>query len=1186
MRTETATTKVYVDSKDAEAAISDLRKEATGLRRELKLAQKSGDKEAFLGLSKSLDENKRKMSELKNATFVYDNVVKNLSRSTLKELERAQKSIARELTTMTRGTVEFTEKSRLLSKVRAEISATKAEMNQFSATQKGAFKFNMAGAVDGFNKYFGVVAGGFAALTGIVMSFRSTINDFNEFQQKGAELSSLTGLKGDELEYLKDQAKELSTTTTESGVRITASAADILEAFKLMGGAKAELLQNKEALAAVTREALILAETSEMTAQQAVEAVANTMNQFGAGAEQASRYVNVLAAGASAGAAEVDDLSASMVKAGTAANMSNLSVEETVALLETLAEKGVKAQIAGTQLKSVILKLNAGADQYNPKVVGMTKALENLANANLSTAERVEMFGLESVTAASILIDNREAYQNLKQEVTGTSEAYLQAANNTDTNTAALKQAQNMVKLNSIELGERLEPHLTTSTNLFAKMLTTIIRFVDWIERNRNGLIMLGKALGILLTAAGAYWATMKGISLLEKTSLFLTQAQTAATHAFALAKSLLTGKINSATMAQKRFIVAARANPYGAIISVIMAAASAFLMFSEDIDEVTNSQAELEAQLAESNKRIAEQKNLLDQTREVIHKMLGKDADLSSMSVSELNSALTDIEERMNAISQKDFDFTIKNETLGIYITDKGSEAEKKKRYEEEQKRLANIAAMIRKEIELRNKKNQIPSSGQTDNENEKKRIKDQLQLLAEWERKVFSSMLATEKALQNKNERELDDIRERYNEEILFAEQQAKKDVANKEAWLRVSDELILQRNDELNQKRKEQESAFQEQLKQIRKQYGIASQEELMQEEIETIQNLYKSKLLTTEEAEKLIAEIKEKYRLKQLEEENALQKLIQDTRDKWLGVSVTQQFNRELEELKSAYEKKLLTTEEYEAAIHLLKKKYSEMNAKTSKDEVNAKIQQYTTYFQEVSNILGALGEFVSSQKEAEVQAAGDSEARKKQIAKKYADTEMAIKIAAITASTAAALMQAFAQLGPIAGAIAAVGIGITGGVQISNAVRERNRIKGFKRGFYPVTDQSGNSYNATFGGTARTGIVDRPSVFLAGESGASFPEMIIDGPTFRNIQMNAPEAIDAIYRNRAGQDNGASNNAPKNDAKENMQSKLFSAIYLTLEKLNSQLDKGIRSKIYKRDIDDLYNEMNEIEEDFG
>lgn len=310
-RTETATTKVFVDSKDAEMAMADLRQEAAGLRRELKLAKESGDKEAFLSLSKKLDENKKKTNELKNALHAYDNVVKNLSKSTLKDLERAQKTISKELKTMTRGTEEYTQKASLLSKVRAEISATKAEMNQLGVAQKSAFNFN--GAVSGFNKYFGVLAGGFAAIGGAALTFRQSIDDFNVFEQKSAELSSLTELQGEELEFLKEKAKEYSVSMTESGVRITASASDVLEAFKMMGGAKAELLENKEALAAVTREALILAEASGMTAQESVEALANTMNQFGASADQAAKYINVLAAGATAGSAEVDDISASML---------------------------------------------------------------------------------------------------------------------------------------------------------------------------------------------------------------------------------------------------------------------------------------------------------------------------------------------------------------------------------------------------------------------------------------------------------------------------------------------------------------------------------------------------------------------------------------------------------------------------------------------------------------------------------------------------------------------------------------------------------------------------------------------------------------------------------------------------------------------------------------------------------
>ncbi len=69
-----------------------------------------------------------------------------------------------------------------------------------------------------------------------------------------------------------------------------------------------------------------------------------------------------------------------------------------------------------------------------------------------------------------------------------------------------------------------------------------------------------------------------------------------------------------------------------------------------------------------------------------------------------------------------------------------------------------------------------------------------------------------------------------------------------------------------------------------------------------------------------------------------------------------------------------------------------------------------------------------------------------ENRKLEIQKKYADVDMAIRISEIVANTAVAIMTAFKQLGPIAGAVAAAMLTATGAAQVATAKAERDKIK--------------------------------------------------------------------------------------------------------------------------------------------
>lgn len=78
---------------------------------------------------------------------------------------------------------------------------------------------------------------------------------------------------------------------------------------------------------------------------------------------------------------------------------------------------------------------------------------------------------------------------------------------------------------------------------------------------------------------------------------------------------------------------------------------------------------------------------------------------------------------------------------------------------------------------------------------------------------------------------------------------------------------------------------------------------------------------------------------------------------------------------------------------------------------------------------------------------EVERLENEKAQKKlEIEKKYADVQFAVKASQIIANTAMAIMTAMAQLGPIAGPIAAALMGVTGAAQLAAANAERQKVK--------------------------------------------------------------------------------------------------------------------------------------------
>ena len=127
------------------------------------------------------------------------------------------------------------------------------------------------------------------AAVGAGQVLSNIISQTNQFNKSVSELAAITGATGEDLKFYREQAALIGQTTT-------LSASQAVTAFQLIASAKPDLLESRDALAAVTAEAVTLAEAASIDLTDAAQTVGVSLNQFGAGAEEAARFVNVLAA--------------------------------------------------------------------------------------------------------------------------------------------------------------------------------------------------------------------------------------------------------------------------------------------------------------------------------------------------------------------------------------------------------------------------------------------------------------------------------------------------------------------------------------------------------------------------------------------------------------------------------------------------------------------------------------------------------------------------------------------------------------------------------------------------------------------------------------------------------------------------------------------------------------------------
>lgn len=111
-----------------------------------------------------------------------------------------------------------------------------------------------------------------------------------------------------------------------------------------------------------------------------------------------------------------------------------------VAAIEAIAPKITEASEAGTNLRNIFLILESSSDKnLKPSVVGLSKALENLAAKNLDATQMTKLFGRESVTAALALVNAKDQYNDYVRAITGTNTAIEQQRINNDNLAGSIK---------------------------------------------------------------------------------------------------------------------------------------------------------------------------------------------------------------------------------------------------------------------------------------------------------------------------------------------------------------------------------------------------------------------------------------------------------------------------------------------------------------------------------------------------------------------------------------------------------------------------------------------------------------------------------------------------------------------------------------------------------------------------
>lgn len=362
-----------------------------------------------------------------------------------------------------------------------------------------------AGTIGGLD-ITALTTGAGGAASGIAASLllaKESVQAFSKYEDALTDLSALTGVKGKALDELGEKARTL-------GKQFGTGATDGVQSFKLVIAALGpDVAKNKEALNEMGLDVMTLAKASGTDAVQATASLTNTLNQFGGAslsaseqAKQMTRIMNVMAAGALQGAAEVPDLASAISEIGTVAKAAGISIEETTADIEILAMNGIKGSEAGTKLKETFLKMQSGSKEaekaltsmglkfsdINPAIQGQEKALSTLGTALANVTDQQKkgeimsaIFGERAIIGANILIENSKAVDGntsalsrMVTAITGTNTAQEQAAIKMSTLSAKFSVFMAKIGDMAITIGSKLAPVLSKILDILGYLADNI----------------------------------------------------------------------------------------------------------------------------------------------------------------------------------------------------------------------------------------------------------------------------------------------------------------------------------------------------------------------------------------------------------------------------------------------------------------------------------------------------------------------------------------------------------------------------------------------------------------------------------------------------------------------------------------------------------------------------------------
>ena len=422
---------------------------------------------------------------------------------TTTSLHTYEQRLAATGTTLREAGVDTTQLTAETTRLETEVDKLKDQQIDLKKTMdeagEGATDFGKKSveAIDAVESVL-ATAGIAKALDEIKDAYMDCINTAGDFEASMSNVEALSGASGDELEALSDKAKEMGATT-----KFTAGeSADALSYMALAGWNTQSMLEGISPV-------LNLAAAANMDLAQASDIVTDYLTAFGLKASDTTHFVDVMAYAMAHSNTDVIQLGEAYKACASTATSLGYSVEETTAVLATMANAGVKGGEAGTALNAIFTRLATNTKKcgdelanYGVNIYDAQGNMQTIAGTNQYSKLQTIMAGCSEAAAegGQSFSDYTEALNNCA------GSADKMAGTMLDNMNGRLVLMQSAADGLKIAIGEDLTPAMSGLYDVGAQVLGWMQGFVEEnpgvVKGIAAGTVTLGGLVGTLTAVA------------------------------------------------------------------------------------------------------------------------------------------------------------------------------------------------------------------------------------------------------------------------------------------------------------------------------------------------------------------------------------------------------------------------------------------------------------------------------------------------------------------------------------------------------------------------------------------------------------------------------------------------------------------------------------------------------------